>query len=115
MVRVKRGAVAKNRRKNVLKMNKGFGSSSRSLFRIANQKYVKAKTLSYSSRKKRKRLFRNLWIHRINSGLRLYGLSFNQFNNLRRRLRIQLNRKILSQLIIYDPDSFFYELKSYLV
>ena len=115
MVRVKRGAIAKYRRRKILKMNKGFESYSNSLFRIANQKYVKAKTSSYRGRKKNKRLFRNLWIHRVNSALRLYGLSFNQFIYLCRKSKIQLNRKIISQLVIYDPDSFFYELKSYLI
>ena len=115
MVRVKRGAVAKQRRKKILKINKGFEASSRLLFRVANQKYIKAKTSSYRDRKKRKRLFRILWIHRINAALRLYGLSFNQFIHLCRKSKIQLNRKTLAQLVIYDPDSFFYELKSYLI
>ena len=115
MIRVKRGKVAKNRRKKIIKMNKGFGASSRSLFRIANQKYVKARTSSYRGRKKCKRLFRNLWVHRINSALRLYGLSFNQFIHLCRKSKIQLNRKMISQLVIYDPDAFFYELKYYLI
>ena len=115
MIRVKRGTVSKYRRKKIIKMNKGFGASSRSLFRIANQKYIKTKTSSYRDRRKRKRLFRNLWIHRINSALRLYGFSFNQFVYLCRKSKIQLNRKIISQLVIYDPDSFFYELKPYLI
>lgn len=115
MIRIKRGAVAKKRRRKIFKINKGFKASSRSLFRVANQKYVKTKISSYRDRKKRKRLFRNLWIHRINSALRLYGLSFNQFINLCRKSKIQLNRKIIAQLVIYDPDSFFYELKSYLI
>ena len=115
MIRIKRGKVAKNRRKKIIKMNKGFGMSSRSLFRIANQKYVKAKVSSYRNRKKCKRLFRSLWIHRVNSAIRLYGLSFNQFIHLCRKLKIQLNRKMISQLVIYDPDSFFYELKPYLI
>ena len=115
MTRIKRGAVAKHRRKKIFKMNKGFRRSSRSLFRIANQKYIKTKTSSYKDRKRHKRLFRNLWIHRINSGVRLSGLSFNQFIYLCRKSKIQLNRKVISQLIVYDPDSFFNELKSYLI
>ena len=114
MIRIKRGAVAKKRRKKIFKMNRGFQASSRSLFRVANQKYVKTKTSSYRDRKRRKRIFRSLWIHRINSALRLYGLSFNQFINLCRKLKIKLNRKVISQLAIYDPDAFFQELKSYL-
>jgi large subunit ribosomal protein L20 len=96
-------------------MNRGFQTSSRSLFKVANQKYVRAKTSSYRDRKRRKRSFRNLWTHRINSALRLYGLSFNQFIKLCRKLKIKLNRKVISQLAIYDPDSFFQELKAYLI
>ena len=115
MIRVKRGAIAKYRRKKILKMNRGFRASSRVLFRIANQKSVKMKTSYYRDRRRRKRLFRSLWIHRINSALRIYGLSFNQFVHLCRKSKIQLNRKIISQLAIYDPHSFFYGLKSYLI
>ena len=115
MIRIKRGTVSRYRRKKIIKLNKSFGASSRSLFRTANQKYIKAKISSYRDRRKCKRLFRNLWIQRINSALRLYGLSFNQFVYLYRKSKIQLNRKIISQLVIYDPDSFFYELKSYLI
>ena len=115
MIRVKRGAIAKHRRKKIIKQNKGFRASSRLLFRIANQKYVKMKTSYYRDRRRRKRLFRSLWVHRINSALRIYGLSFNQFVHLCRKSKIQLNRKIISQLAIYDPHSFFYELKSYLI
>ena len=115
MTRIKRGVAAKNRRKKIFKMNRGFRSSSRSLFRIANQKYIKAKTSSYKDRKRHKRLFRNLWTQRVNSAIRLYGLSFNQFIHLCRKSKIQLNRKIISQLVIYDTDSFFYGLKSYLI
>ena len=115
MIRVKRGSISKYRRKKIIKINKGFGTKSRSLFRIANQKYIKTKISSYRDRRKCKRLFRNLWVRRVNSGLRLYGLSFNQFIYLCRKSEIQLNRKIISQLVIYDPDSFFYELKSYLI
>lgn len=113
MIRIKRGAVAKKRRKKILKMNKGFQNSSRSLFRVANQKYISAKVSSYINRRKLKRSARNLWTHRINSAIKLYGLSFNQFIHLCRKLKIKLNRKVVSQLALYDPDSFFNEFKPY--
>lgn len=115
MIRIKRGTVAIKRRKKILKMNKGFQGSSKSLFRIANQKYIKSKVSSYVSRKKLKRFSRNLWTNRINSATKLYGLSFNQFQALCRKLNIKLNRKVVSQLALYDPNSFFNELKSYLI
>ena len=116
MIRVKRGFVATNRRKKILKLNKGANFSARSLFRVANQKYLNTKSSSYKDRKKRKRFFRSLWIHRVNSTIRANGyLSFSQFFHQCRKNKIQLNRKIISQLAIYDPESFFSELKFCLI
>ena len=115
MIRIKRGAVAKKRRKKILKMNKGFRDSSKSLFRVANQKYLSAKVSSYKNRRKIKRSARNLWTHRINSAVKIYGLSFNQFVHLCLRLKIKLNRKVVSQLALYDPECFFNEFKPYLL
>ena len=112
MIRIKRGSSSKKQK--ILKTNIGFQTSARTRFRIAKQKYIKTRILSYRSRRRRKRLFRNLWIHRINSAVRVYGLSFNQFIHLCKSLKIQLNRKIISQLTIYDSESFFHELKFYL-
>ena len=114
MTRIKRGSSSKKRKIKILRINRGFQTSARKLFRIAKQKQIRTKTASYKDRKRRKRLFRNLWVHRINSAVRLYGLNFNQFIHLCKKTKIQLNRKIISQLIIYDPESFLYELKSYL-
>ena len=110
MIRIKRGFTARKRRKKNLKMNRGFQASSKTLFRIASQKHLKAKISAYRNRKRRKIFFRDLWIHRINSAARSYGLSFNQFINFFKKSKIQLNRKILSQLIIYDPEAFFINL-----
>ncbi len=112
MIRIKRGFIARRRRKKILKMNRGFQASSKNSFRIANQKYLKAKTSSYRDRKKRKRLFRNLWVHRINSATRAYGFSFNQFISYCKKSNILLNRKVISQLIIHDSLSFFDEFSS---
>ena len=105
MIRIKRGFIARKRRRKIIKMNRGV--SSRRLFRIINQKTIEAKLSAYHDRKNRKRLFRNLWTHRINAATRLDGLSFNQLINLCKYSEIQLNRKTLSQLIIHDPESFF--------
>lgn len=109
MIRIKRGYIARRRRKKILKMNLSFQASSKNAFKVANQKYLKAKTSAYRDRKTRKRVFRNLWIHRINSATRPYGLSFNQFIHFCKKSNILLNRKMISQLIIHDSNCFFDE------
>lgn len=111
MIRIKRGFIARRKRKKILKMNRSFQASSKNSFKIANQKYLKAKTSAYRDRKNRKRLFRNLWTTRVNSSVRAYGLSFNQLIYFCKKSNILLNRKIISQLSIYDSISFFDELK----
>ena len=113
MVRIKRGSVANKRRKKILKINKSFRGSSSALFRIANQKAIKSFASGYKNRKYYKRLIRQLWINRINSVSRLCGISFSQFINLCKKLKIKLNKKIISQLIIYDPHAFLIEFKPY--
>lgn len=96
-------------------MEKGFQYSSKNRFRLANQKKIKANTSSYNSRKKRKIYFRELWINRINSATKLYGLNFSKFLNFCKNSKIQLNRKILSQLIIYESKNFFDVFEMYLI
>ena len=110
MIRVKRGSVANKRRRKILRMSRGFQSPKS--FKLLNQKILKANTTAYRNRKKCKQLFRNLWIQRINSGLRVYGVSFSKFIHLCKHSKIQLNRKIISQLIIYESSNFFLEFKS---
>lgn len=106
MVRVKRGNVARKRRKKVLKVAKGFRGSHSSLFRIAKQQVMKALIYSYSGRKQKKRQYRRLWIVRINAGLLIHGISYSKFMYLLKKSHIALNRKILSQLIIIDYIAF---------
>ena len=115
MIRIKRGLVARKRKKKILKTEKGFQTSSKNRFRTANQKNLKAKYSAYKNRKKRKIFFRDLWINRINSSTRLNGLNFSRFINFCKKSKIQLNRKILSQLMIYDSESFFtyFQIKNY--
>ena len=106
MVRVKRGNIAKRKRKKVLKMSKGFRGSHSSLFRTANQQVMKALKYAYSGRKQRKRQYRRLWIVRINAALITYNLSYSKFMSLLKESRIALNRKILSQISILDNQTF---------
>lgn len=106
MARVKRGNVARKRRKKILKLAKGFRGSHSTLFRTANQQVMKALRSAYRDRKKRKRDFRRLWITRINAAVRLHGMSYSKFMGNLKKANINLNRKMLAQLAVLDPDGF---------
>lgn len=106
MARVKRGNVARKRRKKILKLAKGFRGAHSKLFRAANQVVMKALCNAYRDRRRRKRDFRRLWIARINAAARLHGVSYSQLIGQLKQADIELNRKMLSQLAILDPDAF---------
>ncbi len=106
MTRVKRGNVARKRRKKVLKITEGFRGSSSLLFRPANQQKIKALKYSYRDRNQRKREFRRLWITRMNAAVRLYGLNYSEFLHGLKKANMFLNRKTLSQLAIRDQEAF---------
>ena len=106
MVRVKRGNVARNRRKKILKFAKGFNGAHSRLFRTANQQLMKGLRYSYRDRKRRKRVFRKLWIIRINATVRLYGTNYSRFISHLKKEKIGLNRKMLSQIAIIDRPTF---------
>ncbi len=106
MSRVKRGNVARKRRNKILRLAKGFQGSNGSLFRTANQRVMKALCNAYRDRKRRKRDFRRLWIARINAAARLNGISYSKLIGNLKKSDIRLNRKMLSQLAIFDPQNF---------
>ncbi len=106
MSRVKRGNVARKRRKKVLKLAKGFRGSHSRLFRTANQQVMKALRNAYRDRRKRKRDFRRLWITRINAAARQQGISYSQLTGQLKKANIILNRKMLAQLAVLDPVAF---------
>ncbi|AFY57768.1 LSU ribosomal protein L20P [Rivularia sp. PCC 7116] len=106
MPRVKRGNVARKRRKKILKLAKGFRGSHSTLFRTANQQVMKALRYAYRDRKKRKRDFRRLWITRINAACRQHGMSYSKFMGNLKKSNIEINRKMLAQMAILDPDGF---------
>ncbi len=106
MARVKRGNVARKRRKKILKLAKGFRGSHSKLFRTANQQVMKALRSAYRDRRRRKRDFRRLWIARINAAARQNGVSYSQLIGNLKRADIQLNRKMLAQMAILDPAGF---------
>ena len=107
MTRVKRGNVSRKRHKKVLNLTKGFRGAASLLFRTANQQNMKALRYSYANRRKKKRNFRRLWITRVNAAIRTYGFNYSEFLYVLKNSNILLNRKILAQLAICDPDTFF--------
>jgi large subunit ribosomal protein L20 len=106
MVRVKRGNVARKRRKKILSLASGYRGSHSVLFRIANQQVMKALRYSYIGRKQKKRIFRRIWISRINAASRLNGLSYSQLINQLKKSNIDINRKMLSQIAVIDSSTF---------
>lgn len=106
MPRVKRGNVARKRRKKILKLAKGFRGSHSKLFRTANQQVMKALRNAYRDRRKRKRDFRRLWIVRVNAAARQNGVSYSQLMGNLKKANIQLNRKMLAEMAILDPQGF---------
>lgn len=102
MTRIKRGNVAKKRRKKILNLTKGFKGSHSKLYRTANQQKIKALQRSYFDRKKKKRNLKILWIKRINAALKNKGTSYNKFTYSLKRNKIIINKKIISEIIIKD-------------
>ncbi len=113
MTRVKRGNVARKRRKKILKLTEGFRGSPSILFRPANQQKLKSLKYSYRDRNQRKREFRSIWITRINAAVRLYGLNYSEFVHGLKKSNMFLNRKIIAQLVIRDQESFCQLIQSF--
>ena len=107
MVRVKRGNVARKRRKKILQLAKGYRGAHSRLFRVANQQVMKALRYSYVGRKQKKRIFRKLWISRINASAREKNVTYSQLINYFKHSKIDLNRKMLAQMVILDCSSFY--------
>ncbi|MBC8387147.1 MAG: 50S ribosomal protein L20 [Actinobacteria bacterium] len=106
MTRVKRGQVKRRKHKKVLKEARGYyGSKSRS-YKIAKEQLLKSMSYAYRDRKNNKRNFRRLWITRINAAARINGISYNEFINGLKKASVEINRKMLSELAVSDPDAF---------
>ena len=106
MARVKRGFVAQRRRKKILDRTEGFIGSSSTLFRTANERYIKALRNATRDRKTKKREYRSLWIARLNAAANENGMNYSQFISVCKEEKILLNRKVLSQLAIHDRQAF---------
>nr|YP_010595130.1 ribosomal protein L20 [Paralia sulcata]WAJ57865.1 ribosomal protein L20 [Paralia sulcata] len=106
MVRIKRGNVARKRRKKILQLAKGYRGAHSCLFRVANQQVMKALRYSYVGRKQKKRTFRRLWITRINSASKLKNLTYSKVIHNFKKSNIDLNRKMLAQIAVLDTQTF---------
>lgn len=105
-MRVKGGKVTRRRHKKILKLAKGYRGSLHRLFQPAKETVFKALRNATIHRRTKKRDFRRLWIVRINAAVRAQGLNYSQFMNGLKKSEIDLNRKMLSELAIHDPNAF---------
>jgi large subunit ribosomal protein L20 len=106
MSRVKRGVTAHARHKKVLKAAKGYYGRRKNTIRVAKQAVEKAGQYAYRDRKAKKRNFRSLWIQRINAATRQHGMTYGTFINGLNKAGIEVDRKVLSDLAISQPDAF---------
>ncbi len=106
MARVKKGVNAHKRHKKILKLAKGFYGAKSKTFRVANTAVMRSLRSAYIGRKLKKRQYRQLWIARINAGARLNGLSYSRLMDGLKKSGIDINRKMLSEMAIYDAAGF---------
>ena len=106
MARVKRGVTAKARHKKILKLAKGYYGHRSRIYRVAKQAVIKASQYAYRDRKQRKRQFRVLWIARINAAARMNGITYSRLVAGLKRACIEIDRKVLSELAISQPEAF---------
>lgn len=106
MTRVKRGVIAHKRHKKILAAAKGFRGRRGNVFRVAKQAVMKAGLYAYRDRKWKKREFRKLWIIRINAACRSFGIQYSKFINGLDKANIEIDRKVLANLAVYDLPAF---------
>ena len=106
MPRVKRGTITRARHKKVLKQAKGFRGRRKNVYRIAKQAVMKAGQYAYRDRRNKKRVFRALWIQRINAGARMHGMTYSRFMNGLIKAGVELDRKVLADIALKEPETF---------
>jgi large subunit ribosomal protein L20 len=106
MPRVKRGVVARARHKKVIKAAKGYRGRRKNVYRVAKQAVMKAGQYAYRDRRQRKRQFRTFWIARINAGARECGLTYSRFMNGLKKSSVDVDRKVLADLAVFDKEAF---------
>lgn len=106
MTRIKRGVIARKRKKNILKLAKGYRLGRKSRIKLAKQAMIKAGQNAYFDRKRKKTDFRQLWIVRMNAALDVKGISYSKFMGSLKKQNIQLDRKVLAELAATEPKAF---------
>lgn len=106
MARVKRGVTARAKHKKVLDQAKGYYGARSRVFRVANQAVIKAAQYAYRDRRQKKRVFRSLWIIRINAAARMCGMSYSALMNGLKKCSIDMDRRVLSDIAVHDMASF---------
>ena len=106
MPRVKRGVTARARHKKIIRLAKGYRGRRNAVFRIAKEAVMKAGQYAYRDRRNKKRVFRALWIARINAGARELGMKYSVLMNGLKRAGIEIDRKVLADLAVYDKAAF---------
>ncbi|MCI5893506.1 MAG: 50S ribosomal protein L20 [Clostridiales bacterium] len=106
MARIKGAVKTRARRKKILKLAKGYRGAKSKLYRTANQAVMKSLSYAYRDRKAKKREFRQLWIARINAAARMNGMSYSVFMNGLKKNNININRKMLAEIAVSDPEAF---------
>jgi len=106
MARVKKGVNAHKRHKKILKLAKGFYGAKSKVFRAANPAVMRSLRSAYVGRKLKKRQYRQMWIARINAAARMNDISYSRLMNGLKKANIDINRKMLSEMAIYDPAGF---------
>ncbi len=106
MPRVKRSVHARKKRRKILEQAKGYRGTKHSSYKRAKEQVNRSLRYAYRDRRVRKREFRRLWVTRINAGARSNGLSYNQFMHGLKKAEIDLNRKVLADMAVSDPEMF---------
>ncbi|SRR5690625_3369229 len=106
MPRAKNSVASRRRRKKVLNMAKGYWGRRSKVYTVAKNAVEKALVYQYRDRRQRKRQFRRLWITRINAAARVNGVSYSRLMGGLRKSNVELNRKVLADLAVHDPDAF---------
>ena len=106
MARIKGAVTTRKRHKKILKLAKGYRGAKSKQFRTANEAVMKSLSYAYIGRKQKKRNFRQLWITRINAAARMNDISYSRFMNGLKKAGITLNRKVLADMAVSDPEAF---------
>ena len=106
MPRVKRGVTARARHKKIFALSKGFRLRRNNVYRVAKQAVMRAGQYAYRDRRNKKRVFRRLWIARINAGTRANGMTYSRFMNGLKKAGIALDRNVLADMAVFDKEGF---------